>query len=268
MYRKLNINYIKQLNEFYSTLDYKPLSSNAISLYCFLLHIANKTGWLNEFKVANSVLMSKCKLNSSALQRARMELINNNYITYKKGSNQNEMPKYSIVILYYEQFEQADGQADEQAGEQASEQANEQADEQANEHNNKIKLNKIILDELYNFLSEAGPNVQFEKINDTQKRGIVLLLEKLGVYIEPGTNLKAIPKEVLLDTKIIYWVIKELYFSPYNIYLNNIERKTFMNKYMLSKKYIGLNYADDQSITQLINYLIVTIRKELSSNVR
>lgn len=79
------INYIKQLNEFYSTLDYKPLSTNAISLYGFLLHIANKTGWLKEFRVANTTIMSKCKLNTSALQRARVELINNGYIKYKKA---------------------------------------------------------------------------------------------------------------------------------------------------------------------------------------
>lgn len=78
------MNYIKQLNEFYSTLDYKPLSANAIAIYMFILHIANKTGWIDEFKVANSTLMGKCKLNISALQRARNELITQGYINYKK----------------------------------------------------------------------------------------------------------------------------------------------------------------------------------------
>ena len=78
------VNYIKQLNEFYSTLDYKPLSDKAIAIYGFLLHIANKTGWLEEFKVANSTLMGKCRLNISALQRARNELITQGYIGYKK----------------------------------------------------------------------------------------------------------------------------------------------------------------------------------------
>ena len=78
------MNYIKQLNEFYSTLDYKPLSANAIAIYMFILHIANKTGWIDEFKVANSTLMGKCKLNISALQRARNEVITQGYIYYKK----------------------------------------------------------------------------------------------------------------------------------------------------------------------------------------
>lgn len=75
----------KQLSEFYSTLDYKPISSNAISIYMILLQIACKTGWLTEFKVTNTILMSKIKnLSISALQRARNELINNDYILYKK----------------------------------------------------------------------------------------------------------------------------------------------------------------------------------------
>ena len=85
MNRKLEIDIEKQLSEFYSTLDYKPISANAISMYLILLEIDFKTGWLREFKVTNTILMSKIKrLNISALQRARNELINNGYILYKK----------------------------------------------------------------------------------------------------------------------------------------------------------------------------------------
>lgn len=78
------LNYIKQLNEFYSTIEYRPISSNATAVYMYLLNIANKLNWMSDFKVANTILMSKCKLNTSALQRARNELIVNNYIKYKK----------------------------------------------------------------------------------------------------------------------------------------------------------------------------------------
>lgn len=85
--RKNIIDYEKQLSEFYSTLDYKPISANAISIYTILLQIACKTGWLTEFKVTNTILMSKIKnLSLSTLQRARNELINNDYILYKKRS--------------------------------------------------------------------------------------------------------------------------------------------------------------------------------------
>lgn len=94
------MNYIKQLNEFYSTLDYKPLSANSIAIYFVLLQVANKTGWIDRFKVANTVLMSKCDLNMQKLIRARNNLINQGYITYLKGKNQNDAPIYSIIKLY------------------------------------------------------------------------------------------------------------------------------------------------------------------------
>lgn len=85
MNRKNRIDLGKQLSEFYSTLDYKPISANAISIYLVLLEIARKTDWLGEFKVTNTILMSKVKgLNISSLQRARNELLNNQYISYKK----------------------------------------------------------------------------------------------------------------------------------------------------------------------------------------
>ena len=87
MNRKIEIDLPKQLSEFYSTLDFKPISANAISIYLMLLQIDRKTDWLREFKVTNTILMSKIKrLNISSLQRARNELINNGYILYKKRS--------------------------------------------------------------------------------------------------------------------------------------------------------------------------------------
>lgn len=83
------MNYEKQLNKFYSTLDFKPVSAGAIAIYGFLLNIAAKARWANEVKVANGVLMSKCCMTLSTLQRVRTELINNSYILYKK----REKPK-------------------------------------------------------------------------------------------------------------------------------------------------------------------------------
>ena len=124
MNTKNKIDIQRQLDEFYSTLDFKPLSANAISIYLVLLEIDRKTDWLYEFRVTNTILMSKVKrLSISALQRARNELINNQYIFYKKGTNQNVASTYTINKLYNDEFIQF-----EQASEQANEQANEQAD--------------------------------------------------------------------------------------------------------------------------------------------
>ena len=96
------MNYIYQLNEFYLTLDYKSLPANAIAVYFVLLQIANKTGWLDRFDVANSVLMSKCNLDKQAMEGARNSLVNKGYITYTKGKNKTVAPTYSIIQLYQE----------------------------------------------------------------------------------------------------------------------------------------------------------------------
>lgn len=127
------MNYIKQINTFYLTLEYKPLSANAISLWHALMNIANRTGWQEYFTVANKVLESKSGLNISSLQRARNELLQTKgLIEYKKGNNQYEASTYKVLALY----EQPNAQASEQPNAQASEQANEQASEHI------TKLNK------------------------------------------------------------------------------------------------------------------------------
>lgn len=74
----------KQLDEFYSILDYKPVSASAIALYNLILQIVRKSGWIDEVKIANTILTSKTRLSISAMQRARNELIFNNFIRYKK----------------------------------------------------------------------------------------------------------------------------------------------------------------------------------------
>lgn len=110
------MNYIKQLNELYTTLDYKPLTAEAIAVYFVLLQIANKTGWIAEFKVANTVLMSKCNISIDILKTARNKLKTQGYIDYTKGKNQNDAPKYKIIKLYTTQAEpQAETQPQPQA---------------------------------------------------------------------------------------------------------------------------------------------------------
>ena len=52
----------KQFDEFYSRLDYFPLSATAISLYFSILQIVKKRNWEENLKIAN---------------RARSELVQN-----------------------------------------------------------------------------------------------------------------------------------------------------------------------------------------------
>lgn len=50
------MNYIQQLNAFYKKVQMIPLSPSSQSLYCFLLNKNNELGWIDKFKVANSIV--------------------------------------------------------------------------------------------------------------------------------------------------------------------------------------------------------------------
>ncbi len=79
------MDYIKQLEAFYSSLSFNPISSNAIAIYQYILHIQWKAGWVQEVSIANITLQGACSLSLKQIQGARNELINANFINYKKG---------------------------------------------------------------------------------------------------------------------------------------------------------------------------------------
>lgn len=255
MNTKNKIDIQRQLDEFYSTLDFKPLSANAISIYLVLLEIDRKTDWLYEFRVTNTILMSKVKgLSILALQRARNELINNQYIFYKKGTNQNVASTYTINKLYNDEFIQF-----EQANEQASEQANEQADEQADEH----IITKLNL--LFNYIYKNGSG---EKIGLTQndKSNLILIYSKLELYVNNSKAYELMSAERVLDEKIMLWAIKEIYLSPHKIYLNTLTRDKFILKYYKTKKYI--TEKENYKIKEIIDYFMVCLHDEMENRRR
>lgn len=259
MNTKNKIDIQRQLDEFYSTLDFKPLSANAISIYLVLLEIDRKTDWLYEFRVTNTILMSKVKgLSISALQRARNELINNQYIFYKKGTNQNVASTYTINKLYNDEFIQFE-QANEQASEQANEQANEQADEQADEH----IITKLNL--LFNYIYKNGSG---EKIGLTQndKSNLILIYSKLELYVNNSKAYELMSAERVLDEKIMLWAIKEIYLSPHKIYLNTLTRDKFILKYYKTKKYI--TEKENYKIKEIIDYFMVCLHDEMENRRR
>ena len=181
------MNYIKQLNEFYSTLDYKPLTSNAIAVYTILLQIANKAGWIDKFKVANTVLMSKCDLDMQKLIRARNVLINQGYIEYSKGKNQTEAPTYSITKLYNDIANDianniADNIADNIANDIADNSPNDTINKQnKTKQKNKEKINKKEYGEFKNVKLSDEEYLKIQKTfpNDYAKR-----IQSLDDYIQ------------------------------------------------------------------------------------
>ena len=251
--KTITIDYEKQLDAFYSLVDFRPLSTKAISIYNFLLHIAYKTDWADEFTAANTTIMSKLRLTLKELQTARNELITKKYIIYKKGSNQNKAPKYSIIRLY-EEKNGILGQAEVSAKVYAEDNAEAQATVKT-EGNIITKLTLYFIYIIYNKGS------QFKNIAEADKKAIVAILKKLELYIDEPTILEYMTEEQLLELKIQYWVIKELYFSPYKICLNYLTRQRFMFRFLKSRKYVQI-----QDTYKFLNYCIKSFQEDLYAN--
>lgn len=93
------MNYLAEIKAFYEMLELNPLSSPVIALWHALMHIANKTGWQEEFTVAISVLMLKSGLNETAVKRARNRLEQDGYIEWKsRKGNQSAIYKINSLV--------------------------------------------------------------------------------------------------------------------------------------------------------------------------
>ena len=253
----------KQLLEFYSQLDYKPVSSNAISVYLVLLIIAKKVDWIDEFKLSNSFLISKCKINTTALSRARTELINNGFIRYKKGLNQIDTAKYTIIRLYKDE-------KDLNISANKDERPNAIPNNMPNAIPNDIASDNIIttLDCFFKYIninnikSDFQKKINFENVQEADRQGIRTILKKLDVLIEDENIICYFTQEQLENYYLQYWAVKELYFRPEKIFLNKITAKQFMYRFLKAKKYAKENNMD---LKRFIEYFIVCIKNEMEA---
>ena len=69
------------------------------------------------------------------------------------------------------------------------------------------------------------------------------------------------PEERVLDEKIMFWALKEIYLSPHKVYLKNLKRDKFALKYYKTKKYIM--EKPKYQLEEVINYFIVCLHEEM-----
>ena len=99
-----------------------------------------------------------------------------------------------------------------------------------------------------------------ENISEVNRQAIIIHLKRLELYFANIETLNIIPKEKILEYELQYWTIKELYFSPYKVYLNTMTRTKFLLKFLQTQKYITIDNED--KITDFISYFIKILRKE------
>lgn len=125
-------------------------------------------------------------------------------------------------------------------------------------NNIKTKLNKTKLNNLFIYIISGQKNEQ--ALSDIDRIAIITCLKRLDLYIPDIGQLKYLTDERILEHELQYWTIKEIYFSPYKIYLNSMTRTKFLLKYLQTQKYIQLD--NESKITDFISYFIKILREE------
>lgn len=82
---------------------------------------------------------------------------------------------------------------------------------------------------------------------------------ELDVKVE---HFKYLTDEKILEYKVMYWALKELMTSAYKIYEYDLDRKTFLLKFLLTKHYKILE-DNEESIKDFISYFIKCLQNEL-----
>lgn len=124
---------------------------------------------------------------------------------------------------------------------------------------NNIILNYTTLDLLFNYLTYDNQN--FGNLQEKNRIAIINILKRLQLY---PVIIDYYTKEELLDLKLKYWTIMEIYLSPYKAYLNDITINDFLFRFLKTKEYVNCNSESD--LEHFISYFIKSLREELRKN--
>lgn len=92
------MNYLKEINAFYTRVDLNSLSASAVSLWHALMQINNKARWKKTFTASALALRTFSRLTESSFKRARNELKEKGYIDFKSRTS-NQAPIYQMNSL-------------------------------------------------------------------------------------------------------------------------------------------------------------------------
>lgn len=252
------MDYEKQAEAFFFNINYNPVSATATAVFHALLFVAHCANRVDDLSISNGRLASLSGVKSlKELQNARNELINKNYISYKRGRNQNIAPKYSLPACSQNAIRkkgQPEGRAEGMA---------EGIPEGVAEGMTTGYL-KTRLDLFFSYLNNSHADF-FEDgsrtINAKDKISIIMNLKRLEIYIDNLEILSLYSEQSLLQAKMFYWIIKEIYFRPSGRYLKNLTNNMLAYKYLKAKQYT--NAVENFDIEKIIAYTIKSIENEL-----
>lgn len=111
---------------------------------------------------------------------------------------------------------------------------------------------------LFNYIIYNKP--YFENFAETDHQAIINILKKLEIFIDNPGILKYFSESQMLEYKLQYWAIKEIYFSPHRVFLNELTEKQFIYRFHKAKKYMDYTQC---SIYEFIAYFIHCVQEEM-----
>ena len=93
------MDYMRQLNGFWSFRQTTPLSHAQADLYHTILACANTARWREHLTIPNSTIIGMCQISDSQLHKQRDALVAKGLIQYRKGKK-GTCGTYIITLLY------------------------------------------------------------------------------------------------------------------------------------------------------------------------
>lgn len=112
----------------------------------------------------------------------------------------------------------------------------------------------------FNYINKGKNRKIFKNISEDQTKGIRNYLKKWELLV-PENSVQYLNQTQILRYEILYWTIKEMYFSPYKMLLNSLKKEEINNKFLKTEKYCG--EPSEENIVKFINYFIVCLREKI-----
>ena len=162
------MNFLAELRAFKILQLINRLSAGQRSLWLALIQIANDLHWREWFSVANVTLQSECGLSREGIIKARNVLKQKGYIDYR--SNGTNATSYRIISLTMTDSTQDSTQGSTQDSTQGSTPLNKQdktiQNKTSKEREERKKFVPPTVDEVKDYCSERGNNVNAERFID------------------------------------------------------------------------------------------------------
>lgn len=239
-----------EIKEFYNFLQIKPLSTAQIALWQALHYIYTicRKEW---FSVANQTLELLTGSSRQSIYENRNILKQNGLIDFK--SNGTKATSYTMLNNL-------------QITLQDTLQINCQntLQETLPKTSTLNKLNYITLKKLFNYMN--GKENFFQGIFEKDKMSIINTLKRLEIYCADIDDISfntVFGEERKKHFVIMYWCVKELYFSSFRVYMNDIDEQFFKNKFLKTLEMLDIFEIDiENDITDIVSYFIKTLKRE------